>query len=66
MIIDSLLAFLCVSVSVSLLLSLYTMKRAETRNMEEAVERFKGLNGIYYEEGADERYEDMFMRVQSY
>lgn len=63
--IDSLISFLCVSASVSLLLSLYTIRVKEQEQRQNSFDTFNKLNEIYYEEGVYERYDDMFDLVLS-
>lgn len=63
---DSLLGFLVIVLSIELLGAYVTVQNKINHYETEDFEEFQKLNSIFYEEGADLRYEEMIERVQSY
>lgn len=63
---DSLLGFLVIVLSIELLGAYVTAQNKINQYETEDFEEFQKLNSIFYEEGADLRYEEMIERVQSY
>ncbi|MBR3840950.1 MAG: hypothetical protein IKM20_07435 [Erysipelotrichales bacterium] len=63
---DSLMSFLIILVSIELI-SAYNYLKSKNYQTEYAdFSHYYSLNNIFYNEGADYRYDEMYERVQSY